>query len=64
MGRKKLPGLVMRGGVWHIDKRAFGRRICQSTGSALLEEAERQLARVMEEYRPSAGVWCAACSNF
>jgi integrase len=51
MGRKKVPGLVMRGGSWHIDKYLFGRRICQSTGTARLEEAEQMLARVMEEAR-------------
>jgi integrase len=51
MGRKQVPGLIMRSGIWHIDKRIFGRRICQSTGTARLEEAERMLARVMEEFR-------------
>ena len=51
MGRKKTPGLVKRQGVWHIDKRIGGRRICQSTGSVELEEAERFLARLMEETR-------------
>jgi integrase len=51
MGRKRAPGLIMRAGQWHIDKRIFGRRICQSTGTAQLEEAERNLARVMEETR-------------
>ncbi len=51
MGRKRVPGLIMRGGLWHIDKRIFGRRICQSTGTAQLEEAERNLARVMEQIR-------------
>lgn len=51
MGRKKIPGLVKRQGVWHIDKHLNGRRICQSTGSAELEEAERFLGRLMEETR-------------
>ena len=51
MGRKRVPGLIMRAGIWHIDKRIFGRRVCQSTGTAQLEEAERHLARVMEETR-------------
>ena len=51
MGRKRLPGLIMRAGIWHIDKRIFGRRVCQSTGTSCLEEAERNLARVMEETR-------------
>jgi integrase len=51
MGRKRVPGLIMRAGIWHIDKRFIGRRVCQSTGTAQLEEAERRLARVMEETR-------------
>jgi integrase len=51
MGRKRVPGLIMRAGIWHIDKRLFGRRVCQSTGTAQLQEAERMLARVMEEAR-------------
>ncbi len=51
MGRKHIPGLIKRVGIWHIDKRILGRRICQSTGTSQLEEAERNLAKVMEEVR-------------
>jgi integrase len=51
MGRKKVPGLVKRGGVWHVDKHIGGRRVCESTGAAQLEEAERYLVRLMEETR-------------
>ena len=51
MGRKRLPGLILRAGVWHIDKRIGGRRVCQSTGTGDLQEAERFLARLMEETR-------------
>jgi hypothetical protein len=51
MGRKKIPGLVKRQGVWHIDKRIGGRRVCQSTGTDSLEEADRFLARLIEENR-------------
>jgi integrase len=51
MGRKRIPGLFKRGGVWHIDKYIQGRRIRQSTGSACLTEAEQYLARLMEEIR-------------
>ena len=51
MGRKQTPGLVKRAGIWHIDKRVQGRRICQSTGSASLKEAEQYLARLTEETR-------------
>jgi integrase len=51
MGRKKAPGLLKRGGIWHLDKRIDGRRICESTEAASLEEAERFLARRSEEMR-------------
>jgi integrase len=51
MGRKRNPGLVFRAGAWHIDKRIAGRRICQSTRSDCLEEAERYLARLIEQNR-------------
>lgn len=51
MGRKKIPGLVNRKGIWHIDKIVRGRRICESTGTGDLEEAERYLARRTEELR-------------
>ena len=54
MGRKKIPGLVQRDGIWHIDKRIGGRRVCQSTGTAQLEEAERFLVRLMEENRKAS----------
>ena len=48
---KKIPGLVKRGDCWHIDKVIKGRRICQSTGTSQLEEAQVYLARLIEENR-------------
>lgn len=51
MGRRRIPGLVRRGGIWHIDKRVRGRRVCQSTGSPKLSEAEQVVARITEETR-------------
>jgi integrase len=51
MGRKKIPGLINRKGIWHIDKIIRGRRICESTGASDLEEAERYLARRLEQIR-------------
>jgi integrase len=51
MGRKRIPGLVRRGSFWHIDKRIGGRRVCQSTGSTELSEAEQVVARITEESR-------------
>ncbi len=51
MGRKRSPGLYKRGEIWYIDKVVRGRRICESTGTGKLEEAERYLARCIEEVR-------------
>jgi len=51
MGRKRTPGLYNRKGIWHIDKQVFGQRICESTGTGSLEEAEKYLARCIEELR-------------
>ena len=51
MGRKRTPGLQKRGEFWVIDKKVFGRRLCESTGASDLEEAEKYLARRLEEVR-------------
>jgi len=51
MGRKRMPGLVKRGGNWHINKRVNGVRICESTGTSQLEEAEKYLVRRLEIIR-------------
>ena len=51
MGRKKIPGLHKRFGVWQIDKKICGIRVCESTGTGNLEEAEKVLACRMEEIR-------------
>ena len=51
MGRKRTPGLFKKGKIWHIDKRIEGERVCKSTGSAELAEAERFLARKIEIIR-------------
>jgi integrase len=51
MGRRKTPGLINRSGVWHIDKKIRGRRLCESTGEHSLEKAEEYLAKRIEETR-------------
>lgn len=51
MGRKRTPGLYKRKGVWHIDKQVLGQRICESTRTASLAEAEQVLAKRIEEIR-------------
>ena len=51
MGRKQLSGLKQRAGIWHIDKLIGGRRVCRSTGATDIAEAERYLARLMEQTR-------------
>ena len=54
MGRKRTPGIYKREDIWHIDKKVFGHRLCESTGSDGLEEAEKYLARRLEEVRLAA----------
>jgi integrase len=52
--KKASNGLYDREGVWHIDKRVGGVRICESTGTGEREEAERYLARRLEEIRKAS----------
>lgn len=54
MGRKRSPGLRNRSGIWHIDKQVLGHKICESTGTGNLEEAELILARRIEEIRQAS----------
>lgn len=54
MGRRRMPGLIKRGGIWHIDKQLRGQRVCESTGERDLEKAELYLARRIEEIRRAA----------
>ena len=42
--RRRIRGLLLRKGVWHIDKVVYGKRICESTGTGDLVEAEELLA--------------------
>ncbi|MFM2322963.1 MAG: hypothetical protein RLZZ225_1116 [Pseudomonadota bacterium] len=49
MARKRSPGLIKRGSIWHIHKRINGRCIAETTRSKTLEEAERYLIHRLEE---------------
>lgn len=51
MGYKRTPGLVKRGKIWHINKKVNRVRICESTGTDRLEEAEKYLVRRLETIR-------------
>lgn len=52
MGQKStVKGLVLRNGIWHIEKQIKGQRIRKSTGTADKREAEKFLAFVLEKYR-------------
>lgn len=53
MGRKKIPGLYKRKGKWHVDKQIFGKRICESTGTSDITEAEKYLAHRIDQLRES-----------
>ena len=54
MGRKKVPGLINRKGIWHVDKVVRGRRICESSGESDIEKAEEFLARRIEQIRQAS----------
>jgi hypothetical protein len=43
-GRRSTRGLLLRKGIWHIDKIVCGERICESTRTGDLIEAEAFLA--------------------
>ena len=51
MGRGKRTGLRNRQGIWHIEKQVLGQKICESTGTGNLKEAELILAHRIEEIR-------------
>jgi len=54
MGRninRRMSGHLLRGGVWHIDKVIHGTRICESTGTSDLEDAEALLMRRLRAAR-------------
>lgn len=53
MGRKRIPGLRNRNGIWHIEKQVLGTTIHESTGTSDLNQAELILARRIEEIRQS-----------
>ena len=54
MGRKRTPGLTKRGEIWHVDKQIDGQRVWQSCSTDKLEEAERFLARLIEDSRQAS----------
>ena len=51
MGRKRSPGLRLRSGIWHIEKRVNGVQLCESCKTSSLAEAEAYLAKRVEEVR-------------
>src|SRR5258705_13966022 len=48
---RRAQGLLLRGAVWHIDKVIYGKRICESTGTRDLTEAQTLLARRVTQAR-------------
>jgi hypothetical protein len=42
--RRRTPGLLLRRGIWHIDKIIYGKRICESSRTGDRIEAEALLA--------------------
>ena len=54
MGQPKTPGLIKRGGLWHIDKLIRGRRVCESTGTRDQRKAEELLAQRINAIREAS----------
>lgn len=54
MGKKPIPGLIKRGSIWHINKKIYGLRICESTRTTSLAEAECYLMHRLEEIRQAS----------
>lgn len=48
---KRTPGLRKKGEIWHVDKIIGGINIRKSKGEKDLEQAERFLALLVEQYR-------------
>jgi len=48
---RRTQGLLLRGSVWHIDKVIYGKRICESTGTKNITEAQALLARRVTQAR-------------
>jgi hypothetical protein len=51
MGNQRPPGLIKRSGIWHIDKQFRGARVCASTGTSDVRQAEECLAKRLLEPR-------------
>ena len=52
MGRKRMPGLRKRDGIWHINGKVIcGRPIYKTTGESDLQKAEAYVAWLTEEIR-------------
>lgn len=51
MGKQKVPGLTKRGGIWHVDKMYRGTRLCESTGTGDVGQAQEYLAKRLTQCR-------------
>lgn len=51
MGNRRTPGLIERGGLWHVDKMFRGTRLRESTGTSDRKQAEEYLAKRIGELR-------------
>lgn len=51
--KQKIPGLKLRGKIWWIDKRLFGKRICESCRTSDYEEAVKFFCFKVDQLRQS-----------
>lgn len=54
MGHKRMPGLTLRNGIWHINKKINDKRLYESTGTGSLKAAEKYLVHRLETIREAS----------
>ena len=64
MGNQRTRGLTERGGLWHIDKLFRGARICESTGTSNLAQAEKYLAKRIAQLRETMALGASRVHSF
>ena len=64
MGKQKVPGLTKRGAVWHVDKMYRGTRLCESTGTGDVGQAQEYLAKRLMQCREVEIYGARPCHTF
>ncbi|MEO8309060.1 MAG: tyrosine-type recombinase/integrase [Pseudomonadota bacterium] len=64
MGKQHTAGLTKRGGIWHIDKMHRGTRLCESTGTGDVGQAQEYLAKRLMQCREVDIYGARPCHTF